>query len=105
MNEHNTPRVMTMGELRFGDRFRYNGDVEGTCYATVYRVQDYADFYVSVDLIDGTSHYGPCPKLVVLLHRAPYCECGRHVDYCEADCEWPAELEELWQSLYRPAAS
>ena len=105
MNEHGIPREIHFSGLMFGDRFRFQGDTEGTCYATVTRTQDYIGGNFSAYLADGTEHYGGAFRKIVLLHRAPYCECGRHVDYCEADCDWPAELEELWQSLYRPAAS
>lgn len=100
MNVTTQPREIHFGSLMFGDRFRFVGDNEGTSYATVTRTQDYIDGHFSAYLADGTEHYGSSFKKVVLLHRAPNCECGRHVDYCEADCEWPTELEELWQSLY-----
>lgn len=98
-----TPREISFSGLMFGDRFRFAGDPEGTCYATVTRTQDYTDGYFSVNLLDGTEHHGSAFRKVVLLHRAPNCECGKHVDYCEANCEWPEELEALWAKLYSPA--
>lgn len=101
MSNETAPREIYFSGLMFGDRFRFAGDTEGTRYAAVKRTQTYSDSHVGVDLVDGTSHYGSAFRKVVLLHRAPDCECGGHVDLCEADCAWPAELEELWQSLYK----
>lgn len=99
-NGHGTPKLYHFGGLMFGDRFRFAGDPEGSSYATVKRTQKYADTHFSVDLVDGTSHYGSLFRHIILLHRAPYCDCGRHVDLCENDCPWPKELEDLWQSMF-----
>lgn len=103
-NEHGTPREMAFSGLMFGDRFRFAGDDAGVSYGPVIRAQEWCGSHFGVTLADGTSHYGGAFRKVVLLHRAPGCGCGVHVDLCEADCEWPAELEELWDSLYSPAA-
>lgn len=94
------PREIAFSGLMFGDRFRFAGDTEGTVYGPVTRTQDYVGGHFSAYLADGTEHYGGSFKQVVLLHRAPDCACGVHVDFCENECEWPAELETLWQSLY-----
>ena len=101
MNDHGTPRKMPIIGLMFGDRFRFEGDPEGVCYAPVRRTQQYGDSHFVVDLVDGASHYSVITRQVVLLHRAPDCACGVHVDLCEADCAWPDELEDLWHSVFR----
>lgn len=95
-----TGKTIHFGSLMFGDRFRFVGDLEGTGYGPVVRTQDYVDGSTSVYVVGGGEFYGGIFKGVVLLHRAPDCECGRHVDLCENDCEWPAELEALWSSCY-----
>lgn len=100
-NEHGTPREMAFSGLMFGDRFRFAGDADGTSYAAVKRTRKYCGSHFWVELVDGTSYYGSSFKRVVLLHRAPNCECGVHVDDCEADCDWPDELEDLWHSIFR----
>lgn len=100
MSNETTPREIAFSGLMFGDRFRFAGDTEGTVYAPVASTQDYIGGNFSVDLADGTRYYGGAFKRVVLVHRAPDCACGRHVDLCEADCDWPTELEQFWNSLY-----
>jgi len=100
MNDNDTPREMYFSGLLFGDRYRFAGDHWGTGYATVTGTQEHLDGHFSVDLADGSHHYGSSFRRVVLLHRAPACECGWHVAYCEAGCVWPDELVDLWQSLF-----
>jgi len=94
-------RIIQFNQLAFGDRFRFVGDLEGTSYGPVTSTQNYTDgsFSVVADGAPDSTRSGWMK--VALLHRAPDCECGSHVDYCENECAWPAELEELWASLYK----
>lgn len=96
-----TGTVLNFNQLLFGDRFRFVGDLEGISYGPVVRTLDYVDGSYTVELKGGGDFYRSGWAKVVLLHRAPNCECGAHVDFCENECEWPAELETLWQSLYK----
>ncbi|MER5579475.1 hypothetical protein [Streptomyces massasporeus] len=81
--------------LGMGDYFRR--DRHGKTYGPINWVDDSVDgtarFVETVK--EGNTTIHPFQRVYVT-RRAPRCECGRRYEYCEEECPWPQELEDVY---------
>ncbi|MFD7205922.1 hypothetical protein [Streptomyces sp. NPDC059893] len=90
------PEPKYIKDLHLGDYFSFF-DGTGRVYGPVCSAD--SDY-----MLQGTTVHLPGREpldrhawsCVEVTQSAPRCPCGRYFELCEAECPWPAELEDLW---------
>ncbi|WP_327359760.1 hypothetical protein [Streptomyces sp. NBC_01304] len=99
---HTTTEPDFIKDLKLGDRFRFPGEGTGLVYGPVCTAESsYMLHWTDVFLGQGEVMNRHAFTRVEILSRAPKCACGSFLEYCENECPWPDELEELYASRYR----
>ncbi|MZE80927.1 hypothetical protein [Streptomyces xinghaiensis] len=87
-------------ELMLGDRFRFPGDTLGTVYGPVRTARSsYNLHWTWVYFSGGRSLDRHAFTRVEITARADKCSCGRFFEWCENECPWPGDLEELFMEF------
>lgn len=85
--------TVDLGELFTGDCFYFAKDPSRRIYGPVLYAEAnvYGGFTLTYATDDPEGSFHPGARIVVT-YRAPNCRCGTHIEFCDRDCDWPAEL-------------